>query len=492
MIPNRILRLVTVLALAAGARAQGDASQPKWSSATTNVQSELEASISELASLRNGIAFEKVPLNRALIELEEDLAKRRADVQQASRLLDTRTLDLSNLTAEIKARREESAYLSSLFGEYTRNLETRLQIAEMQRYGADIERSKLAAESRSMNELESLREQARLLTVSLERLEDALGGTRFEGHAVDPNGLLRNGTFVLVGPCALFRTNDGQLVGTAEQRLGSLEPALVPFAAPEDAAHAAELVVAGVGKLPLDPTLGNAHKVEATQESLVEHIQRGGPVMIPIFVVAGIALVIALYKWVRIAFVRKPSHSQLSELLDAIARSDRDRAVEVASGMRGPAGKMLYIATEHLGESRELIEEVMYEKVLGTRLKLNALLPFVAITASAAPLLGLLGTVTGIMNTFTLITVFGTGDVKTLSSGISEALITTEYGLYVAIPSLLLHAFLSRQVKAVIDHMESVAVSFLNQLGKVRHVAAPREAAPATPVTAATPVPVRV
>jgi len=109
---------------------------------------------------------------------------------------------------------------------------------------------------------------------------------------------------------------------------------------------------------------------------------------------------------------------------------------------------------------------VMYEKMLSAKMKLQSLLPFVAISASSAPLLGLLGTVTGIINTFKLITIFGSGDVKTLSGGISEALITTEFGLIVAIPSLLLHAFLSRKSRGMIDQMEKAAVSFMNQLSK--------------------------
>ena len=94
----------------------------------------------------------------------------------------------------------------------------------------------------------------------------------------------------------------------------------------------------------------------------------------------------------------------------------------------------------------------------------TSMLPFVAVSAAAAPLLGLLGTVTGIINTFKLITVFGTGDVKTLSSGISEALITTELGLCVAIPSLLFHAYLSRKAKGVVDDMEKVGIAFVNQI----------------------------
>jgi biopolymer transport protein ExbB len=95
-------------------------------------------------------------------------------------------------------------------------------------------------------------------------------------------------------------------------------------------------------------------------------------------------------------------------------------------------------------------------------------LPFVAVSAAAAPLLGLLGTVTGIIKTFQLITVFGSGDVKSLSGGISEALITTKYGLIVAIPSLLIHAFLSRKAKGVIGRMETEAVAFANEISRLR------------------------
>jgi len=127
---------------------------------------------------------------------------------------------------------------------------------------------------------------------------------------------------------------------------------------------------------------------------------------------------------------------------------------------------MLLAGVEHLSEPTELIEEVMYEKILATKLRLQRFLPFIAISASSAPLLGLLGTVTGMINTFKLITVFGSGDVKTLSSGISEALITTEYGLIVAIPSLLIHAFLSRKARGLTDQMEKAAISFINQVAK--------------------------
>jgi hypothetical protein len=127
---------------------------------------------------------------------------------------------------------------------------------------------------------------------------------------------------------------------------------------------------------------------------------------------------------------------------------------------------MLAAGVNHIRASRDLIEEVMYETVLTTKLRLQKMLPFIAICAASAPLLGLLGTVTGIIRTFKMITLFGSGDVKSLSGGISEALITTEFGLIVAIPALLIHAFLSRKARGVTAQMETVAISFANQVSK--------------------------
>ena len=103
------------------------------------------------------------------------------------------------------------------------------------------------------------------------------------------------------------------------------------------------------------------------------------------------------------------------------------------------------------------------------RPKLERFLPFIALTAAAAPLLGLLGTVTGMIDTFNLITIFGTGDAKSLSSGISEALITTALGLIVAIPALILHGLLSRMARKKIDEMEQTAVSFINGVIAIRN-----------------------
>ena len=458
---------IPLLALPPSARAQDEPRpQTTFEQASSAIQQRLEESLAELAALRERIAAEKLPLSRQLNELEAELDRVRQEYQDASRTLDTRALDLTVQRGEITTRSNEMTYLSNLLGDYVRNFEAGLDITEIQRYAEPLDAAKLAPENSNLSEQQVLQEQAKVLAVSLDRLFDALGGTRFEGRAVDPEGLVSSGTFALVGPIGIFRSANGRVVGSAEQRLGSLEPAVLPFPRPADGAAADQVVRAGAGSLPVDPTLGNAHKVAATEETLWEHIQRGGPVMIPIFAMAGSALLVALLKLASLLLARKPSGQRVRALLEAVRRNDEVEAMSRAEAVGGPAGRMLVAGVEHLREPRELIEEVMYEKVLTTRLKLQRFLPFIAICAASAPLLGLLGTVTGIINTFKMITVFGSGDVKTLSGGISEALITTEYGLIVAIPALLLHAFLSRRAHAVIGQMETTAVAFANEVSK--------------------------
>ena len=111
----------------------------------------------------------------------------------------------------------------------------------------------------------------------------------------------------------------------------------------------------------------------------------------------------------------------------------------------------------------------MHERIITEIPILEKHLPTLAVCASAAPLLGLLGTVTGMIHTFNLVTIFGTGDARLLSGGISEALITTEYGLVIAVPALFVHAYLSRRVRGIIDTLEQTAIGFVNGL-KLRGV----------------------
>jgi len=465
-------RIQFVLAVAAagtvvrGQDKPAEATKPTFAAAAGVVDQRLADSIDELAKLRQDIAAQRVPLGRELSELESQLSELRAELQRKSRAIDVQTLDNNNLRTSIKGLQDEASYLGNLLTDYLRNFEARVHIAELKRYQGKLAAARLAAENPTLARGAVFAAQTAVVESSIDRLEEALGGARFDGAAIDEKGIVRDGTFVRIGPAALFRSADGQEVGTAEQRLGSLEPTIIGFEQPDATAAASALVASGAGTFPLDPTLGNAHKIESTHETLWEHVQKGGPVMVPIFGMAALGLLAALYKWLSLAFLGRPSRRRLAALLDCVARRDQEGAKQQVRAIRGPTGRMLAAGVANLGESRELIEEVMYESVLTTRLATNRLLPFISICAASAPLLGLLGTVTGIIDTFKQITIFGSSDVKNLSSGISEALITTEFGLIVAIPALLLHSFLSRKARRVVADMEQAAVAFGNQVAR--------------------------
>ena len=128
-LPSKFLGLLLAIG---GATAQGSVQQPTatFEQVSATVQQQLEQSLADLAALREQIAGEKIPLSKQLGALEADLSRVRADYQQQVRQLDSRTLDLSNLRAEIKLRSDEASYLGNLLGEYLRNFESRLHIAE--------------------------------------------------------------------------------------------------------------------------------------------------------------------------------------------------------------------------------------------------------------------------------------------------------------------------------------------------------------------------
>ncbi len=186
--------------------------------------------------------------------------------------------------------------------------------------------------------------------------------------------------------------------------------------------------------------------------------------MYPILTLALVAFLISLFKVIELLSVKKASPGDLETILKCLRNGRKEDALKFARGVKGPSGRMLTAAMESIDAEEDLIEEILYEQMLGTQPKLERFLPFIAVTAATAPLLGLLGTVTGMINTFKLITIFGTGDARQLSSGISEALITTEFGLIIAIPTLIIHALLTRMSKSVLGSMERTAVGFINGL----------------------------
>ena len=153
-------------------------------------------------------------------------------------------------------------------------------------------------------------------------------------------------------------------------------------------------------------------------------------------------------------------------MADQFIDGDVDGAAETAGKPRHPISKVLPECVYATTAGVEIAEEVLYEKMIAIRDSLKSWLPFIAITAATAPMLGLLGTVSGLIRTFSVISVEGTGEAQSISGGISEALITTLFGLAVAIPAFIIHALLSRRAKGIEQNTERVALGFLNSVRK--------------------------
>lgn len=439
--------------------------------AAASMTAKVEGALAELNALREANTALLLPLRTELTGLEQEYVRVQAELDEARGLRNASNLDLTNLQREIDTRKQTTTRLSTLFAEYSRNFESRLHVAEAQKYADALARINSAPEDQTLSPSEVFAVQAELLGISMGRVEALAAGDRFPGKAVAPDGLIREGQFLVVGPTAIFRADGGVGgvdggVGTAEQVVGRIDPVITPFPEEAEIAAASSLVETGKGRMPFDASNGKAHKIASTEDTLVEHIKKGGAIMYPILVMAGLALLVAVTKWIALMFVRKPGKKKLKRLFEAVAEGDEDGARRRVNDIKGPTGVMLAAGVDTMRRSRELMEEVMYEKVLVTRNSIQKGLPFIAICAASAPLLGLLGTVTGIINTFKQITVFGSGDVKSLSGGISEALITTKFGLIVAIPSLLLHAYLARRARGVITQMEASAIQFANEVAK--------------------------
>lgn len=125
---------------------------------------------------------------------------------------------------------------------------------------------------------------------------------------------------------------------------------------------------------------------------------------------------------------------------------------------------VLFAVLNKANESRDAAEKSLQEALLREQPKLERRMGLLAAVGSIAPLLGLLGTVTGIITLFTVITEVGTNDARVLAGGISEALVTTEAGLIIAIPVMILHGLLSEKIERVISELYVQSTAMLNRI----------------------------
>ena len=199
----------------------------------------------------------------------------------------------------------------------------------------------------------------------------------------------------------------------------------------------------GVTSFQLDPTRGGLVAAFVTKPSLVEKTDEGGIVGYFIIGLGLIGLVISLLRILALHGVEAKVKKQVKDLK--------------RPSLKNPLGRIIKIFQDNPNSDPETMELKLAEGILKESPKLNAWIMFIKIIAVVAPLFGLLGTVTGMIQTFQAITLYGAGDPQTMAGGISQALVTTVLGLVVAIPTVFLHWLASSRAKRIEDTLEEVA-----------------------------------
>lgn len=430
------------------------AQEPNYEVAARSIESDLRTELKSLAELREEIAKERPKLAEETERIASELREKRRRSQLAGQERDALIHDLSTLSSEVRSWRDESVYIENVLSDFRKNFEMQMSIAEAESMRALL----LSADKGTEEGLDS---RLDLLEKAIERLGQMTDPRSLKGNALDLEGVQKSGTFVEAGPISWFVADDKSVAGLITENK-DLRPQVI-----DGTSSANAIIKLAEGKdvsMSFDPTMGMAQALNKKDGSVLAHIKKGGFWIYPILIIALVATSAALFKWLQLLRIRAIRPSMLRKVIDEVSKGNLSEAKSRIERRSHPAYRALRRAIEMENKSPEDVEEALYEEYLRTQSRLERGLSWIAIAAATAPLLGLLGTVTGMIHTFKLINVFGTGDAKSLSSGISEALVTTEFGLVVAIPALIMHALLSRKISGILSAIEMASIAYVNGL----------------------------
>ena len=213
------------------------------------------------------------------------------------------------------------------------------------------------------------------------------------------------------------------------------------------------------GTLPFDVTLGQGIATLESRTTLSRWFEGGGVFMYGLLAIAIIALLLTIERAIVLTLRSAGMKRKIDRVLRLVQDGRIEEAEELCAGKGGATNAVLHAALVHHGQERSVIEDSVQEALLHNAPKFQSRLSFIALCAAVSPLVGLLGTVTGMITTFTSITLFGTSDPRTMAGGIGEALITTQGGLYVAIPCLLFRGVLGAAADSALGKLEAGAMS---------------------------------
>lgn len=377
--------------------------------------------------------------------LEDARQTRDAEEERSVRLEDTfseqeREIEVrrSQLNERLGSLRELFGHLTSTAGDLRTNLNRSLVSAQIPDRGEFL--TELIDKMNSQTRLPNIEEIEQLWYEMQREMVESGRVVRFNATVAKPDGEQAQQEVVRVGLYNLV-SNGNYL--TYNEATGNIEELpRQPGGAVRRTAQNLQDAESGLVQFGIDPTGprgGTLLTALIDRPTLVEQWHQGRAVGYVISAVGVVGLLLGLWR----ILVLGGLSAKVSRQLKAKKANPNN-----------PLGRVLKVAEDNPGVDTETLELKMEEAVLKERPSIEKGLAALKIIAAVAPLMGLLGTVTGMILTFQAITIFGAGDPRTMADGISSALVTTVLGLLVAIPTVLMHTWVNSKAKRVLHVLE--------------------------------------
>ena len=466
---KRVTCVLALLAILGGARG-APSLEESMKKAAAEYRQRADQAAAALNKTRARIADEKSPLLQQLSAAEDRMVAAESENTRLETQKENSTELSQKLLQELEAIRRTTVYAGTLAHDGLKVDADALAPGEDQ-WVAD----RVKALQKQLDDASAAGAGGRaamdIAEFLLSRTEQALGGYRAEGKAMvaDTNQLVK-GTFAFVGPETYFLPAGGGPVGTVRPREGARNP--ISFSLPSWKAQDAAAFFSGhPGLIMADASGGKALRLDETTGTFWQHVQKGGAVAYAIVIVGFFAAVMILQKVRDLARMGVDSPTAVEAFLNKVASGNTAEAEKAVKTLKRTTRELFSVGLRCADQPKAILEERLQAVLLEQRLHYERWLPLLAVIAVASPLMGLLGTVVGMVKTFALITVFGTGNAGKLSSGISEVLVATELGLAVAIPTLVIHGFLAQRIHKNLSLLERYALQFTTAVGAAQVLA---------------------
>ena len=369
--------------------------------------------------------------------LADAKAKLAAATQRADRLRNAYEENEQTLTEYEATLEERAGDLNDLFAIVRQTALSADNVLESSLVAAEQkERSSFLQDMGKGDATPSIDNIKRLWTTVFTEISESGKVVRFNATLIKPQGdelqqvVTRAGVFTSVSNGAFLRylPDSGKLVELSRQ----------PAMRFQRMAKKLQEADSGMVAMALDPSKGAILSLMVQSPDVKERIRQGGSIGYLILILGAVGLIIVIRRAFSLLFARRRMDKQ------AITKEVNDN---------NALGRLKLIAAAKDEESMTSLGIRLDEAMAEESSYLNRGLSTVAVLAAVSPLLGLLGTVTGMIETFQSITLFGTGDPKLMSGGISQALITTQLGLSVAIPLVLFHSLLTGRANRLIERL---------------------------------------